>query len=183
MKPILAALLGVGATLMALALGAGLFVESGLYNMGADDHHTKPVFALIEQLRVRSIVAHARGLPVPTDLDTPARVQLGAHRYASLCARCHLAPGVTHSEIRAGLYPHPPNLAQANVEDPQKAFWTIKHGLKMSAMPAWGTILSDEDIWNVVAFVRHMPELSADAYQEGLGVHSMSIVPFSNCDH
>jgi len=43
---------------------------------------------------------------------------------------------VTKSDLRPGLYPHPPNLAQEDTRDAQKAFWTIKHGIKMSAMPA-----------------------------------------------
>jgi hypothetical protein len=42
---------------------------------------------------------------------------------------------VTKSDIRAGLYPHPPTLAQEDARDAQRAFWTIKHGIKMSAMP------------------------------------------------
>jgi hypothetical protein len=40
--------LGVAASVAAAALGALLFVGSGVYNIGADDHHIKPVFALIE---------------------------------------------------------------------------------------------------------------------------------------
>src|SRR5450755_72386 len=38
-----------------------------------------------------------------------------------------LAPRVTKSDIRPGLYPHPPNLAQEDPGDPRRAFWTIKH--------------------------------------------------------
>jgi len=41
-------------------IGAGLFIESGSYNIGADDHHTKIVLAVIDQLRERSIGARAR---------------------------------------------------------------------------------------------------------------------------
>ena len=37
------------------ALGAALFVESGIYNIGADDHHMNATLALIVQLRDRSI--------------------------------------------------------------------------------------------------------------------------------
>ena len=44
----------VGA-LALLALGGAAFIGSGIYNIGADDHHTKLVLAIIEQLRDRSI--------------------------------------------------------------------------------------------------------------------------------
>ena len=157
----------VASTLAVLAVGAGVFVSSGIYNVAADDHHTKIVLALIVHLRERSIGVRARTVPIPS-LDDPMRVVTGARRYAALCVGCHLAPGVTKSDIRAGLYPHPPNLAQADVEDAQKAFWTIKHGIKMSAMPAWGTTLDDAAIWDLVAFVQKMPAMTPEAYQQYL---------------
>jgi mono/diheme cytochrome c family protein len=153
------------ATLGALGVGVGAFVESGLYNMGADDHHTKLVFAAIEQLRERSIATHANGITTPSDLAAETRIAAGARRYATLCAGCHLAPGLTHSELRTGLYPHPPNLAQAEIDAAPRTFWVIKHGLKMSAMPAWGKSLDDAALWDLVAFVRKMPDLTPEAYQ------------------
>jgi mono/diheme cytochrome c family protein len=152
-------------TVLFLASGAALFIESGFYNIGADDHHTKVTLAIIQQLRERSIAARDGANPAPTVSD-PGRIKAGAQRYATLCAGCHLAPGVTKSDIRPGLYPHPPNLAQGEVQDPQRAFWIIKHGIKMTAMPAWGKTLDDAQIWDIVAFVRKMPDLPAETYQQ-----------------
>jgi len=61
----------VGAAVVAVgAIGAGLFVESGFYNIGADDHHTKIVLALIEQLRERSIAVREGPVEVPA-LEDP----------------------------------------------------------------------------------------------------------------
>ena len=157
-----AGLAGLGAVAL-LALGAALFVDSGVYNIGADDHHTKPVLAIIEELRERSITVRAAAVEVP-QLDDAQRIQAGAERYATLCSGCHLAPGVTKSALRAGLYPHPPNLAQEGVRDARRAFWTVKHGIKMSGMPAWGTTLDDAAIWELVAFVRKMPAMTAETY-------------------
>ena len=158
----LAAALAAG--LVALGLGAALMVASGVYNIGADDHHTALVTALIAQLRDRSIEVRARAVAVP-DLSAAAGIEAGARRYALACSVCHLAPGVSHSPLRRGLYPHPPNLAQERPPDPQRAFWVIKHGIKMSAMPAWGPTLEDPAIWELVAFIERMPALSAEDYQ------------------
>jgi mono/diheme cytochrome c family protein len=157
-------LLAIAATLALGVGGAVLFVELGLYNIGADDHHTKIVLAIIEELRERSIGARARVIEVPA-LEDPGRITAGAERYAALCTGCHLAPGIAKSDLRSGLYPHPPNLAQEEVRDSRRAFWTIKHGIKMSAMPAWGKSLDDAVIWDIVAFVRKMPEMTPEAYQ------------------
>jgi mono/diheme cytochrome c family protein len=157
--------LGVAATLAVLAIGAVLFIESGIYDIGADDHHTKVVLAMIEQLRDQSIELRARKVDVRYVVD-PARVAAGAQRYAALCVGCHLAPGVSKSDLRPGLYPHPPNLAQEEMQPAQRAFWVVKHGIKMSAMPAWGKTLDDAAIWDVVAFIRKMPAMTPESYQE-----------------
>ena len=153
------------AAVVALGVGGALFIESGYYDIGADDHHTKVVLSLIQQLRDRSIDVRARQVDVRYVVD-PARIAAGARRYAELCAGCHLAPGVPQSDIRPGLYPHPPNLAQEELQPAARAFWIVKHGIKMSAMPAWGKTLDDAQIWDVVAFVRKLPDMSPEAYRD-----------------
>jgi mono/diheme cytochrome c family protein len=163
--------LTVASTLAVLAIGGAAFIGSGVYNIGADDHHTQFVLALIEQLRERSIAARSNAIDAH-DVKDPARIAAGARHYAALCVGCHLAPGVTQSDIRPGLYPHPPSLAQEEPQQAQRAFWIIKHGIKMSAMPAWGKTLDDADIWDMVAFIRKMPDMSSEAYRELSQEHS-----------
>lgn len=46
----------------------------------------------------------------------------------------------------------------------QQSFWAIKHGIIASAMPAWGATHDDDRLWAMVAFIRVLPELSADQY-------------------
>ena len=152
------------AAIVALGVAAAVvFVVSGVYNIGADDHHTVVVTALIGELRDRSIAVRASSLE-PPNLDA-ARVASGARTYAAHCVACHLAPGANASDLRRGLYPHPPNLAQEAPPETRRAFWVIKHGIKMSAMPAWGKTLDDAAIWDVVAFVREMPAMTPDSYE------------------
>jgi mono/diheme cytochrome c family protein len=155
-------------TLGLLAVGAGIFVESGAYDIGADDHHTPPVLAVIEQLRNRSIEVRARSLEIHAVAE-PAGIAAGAKHYAEFCVGCHLAPGAGKSEMRAGMYPHPPSLAQADMHDLRRVFWVVKHGIKMSAMPAWGKTLDDDAIWELAAFVAKLPDLTPQSYQELLG--------------
>ena len=154
----------LAAALAVTAGGAGLFIASGVYNIGADDHHTALVSALIAHLRDRSIEVRARAVALP-DLSGATRIEAGARRYALECAGCHLGPGVNRSELRRGLYPHPPSLAQQAPPDPRRAFWIIKHGIKMSAMPAWGTTLEDPALWELVAFLEQLPAMTPADYQ------------------
>jgi mono/diheme cytochrome c family protein len=155
--------IAVAAMLGALVAGAGIFVYSGLYNIGADEPHARPVFVLLQALRDRSIRRHAEDLVVP-DLDDPQRILKGAGQYAAMCTGCHLAPGMKDSEIRPGLYPQPPDLARVRV-DPKAAFWVIKHGIKMSAMPAWGHSHDDATIWSMVAFLQQLPDMTPAQYK------------------
>jgi len=171
MTAIVKTALTVAATLALMATGAALFIGSGIYNIGADDHHTRVALAVITQLRERSIAARASRITLP-DLEGESRVAGGAEHYAALCVGCHLAPGVTKSDLRPGLYPHPPNLALEEILDARKAFWIIKHGIKMSAMPAWGKSLNDEAIWDIVSFVRKMPAMTPEQYQALLQTHA-----------
>jgi mono/diheme cytochrome c family protein len=146
-----------------IAAGLGIFVYSGSYNIGADDHHSKMVFAVLKTLRDRSIEFRSANLPVP-NLDDPELVLKGAGQYAAMCTQCHLAPGIKNSEVRVGMYPQPPNLSQMRV-NPKAAFWVIKHGIKMSALPAWGGSHDDPTIWSMVAFLRKLPDLSPEQYK------------------
>jgi len=82
-----------------------------------------------------------------------------------MCAGCHLAPGVAPTEISQGLYPLAPELSRRHPREPAAQFWTIKHGVKMTAMPAWGRTHSDSLIWDMVAFVRKLPSLSPAQYR------------------
>jgi mono/diheme cytochrome c family protein len=164
MKRVTRAAFALAGAVAAAGIGLGAFIGSGVYNIGADDHHTRIALALIEQLRDRSVGVRARGVEVP-DLDDAGRIAAGARQYAALCVSCHLAPGVTKSDLRPGLYPHPPNLSQQGPRDARREFWVVKHGIKMSAMPAWGKTLDDAAIWDIVAFARRMPLMTPESYQ------------------
>ena len=151
------------AVLIVIGVGLGMFAWSGLYNIGADDHHYRATLAFVQTLRDRSIHVRSEHVKAP-NLNDPQLILKGAGQYAAMCTGCHLAPGMKTSEIRPGLYPQPPNLSRVHV-DPQDAFWVIKHGIKMSAMPAWGFSHDDATIWSMVAFLRKLPAMTPAQYQ------------------
>lgn len=164
MKNPIAHLITIAVTLGVLAIGAGAFAWSGLYNIGADDHHTRPVFAFLQTLRNRSIRLRSEDLTVP-NLDDPQLILKGAGQYAAMCTGCHLAPGMAENEMRPGMYPKPPQLSKFR-PDPREAFWVIKHGIKMSAMPAWGSSHDDATIWSMVAFLQKLPGMTPAQYKD-----------------
>lgn len=79
----------------------------------------------------------------------------GAKVFSANCELCHGAQG--HGDGIAGqsLEPRPKNLAniQVTVGD-DFLFWRIHEGKPGTAMVAWNGILTDEQIWQVVSFIR-----------------------------
>lgn len=151
--------------LVAMGLVGGIvFVYSGVFNVAADVPHSKPMFWLMETVRERSIALHAKGIEVPS-LDDPGLIIAGGADYNEMCTGCHLQPGVENTELRTAMYPQPPDLTKLKRADPAQTFWIIKHGLKMSAMPAWGKTHDDARMWAMVAFLQQLPRLTPAQYQ------------------
>lgn len=151
--------------LLIVAAFAGVFIYAGVYNIGADAPHSKMVSMTLDQVRERAIAHHARNIVLPRDLGDAKRIATGAGLYAEMCTGCHLGPGVEKSELSQGLYPPAPELARGSDRSAAQQFWIIKHGVKLSAMPAWGRTHSDELIWDMVAFLRTLPKLSPEQYK------------------
>ena len=153
----------IGLVVLAV-IGIGVYIYSGAYNIGADVPHTRLVYWLANTVRERSVSAHADNIEVPP-LNDPKMLMEGAGQYAAMCSGCHLAPGYDSDETRKGLYPKPPLLYKGHLMTPAKTFWVIKHGIKMSGMPAWGQSHSDQELWAITAFVVQLPNLSAQQYK------------------
>lgn len=85
-KPALIIIAGIA---VLAAASAAIFVESGLYNIGADEHHWNITLRVIEQLRDRSIAARAHSVEPLLVID-PNGIKVGARRYAALCVGCHI---------------------------------------------------------------------------------------------
>lgn len=166
-KPLMVVLGAIGV----VVIGLILFVWSGLYGIGADDPHIKPVSAMMTKLRSRSVEVAARDVTL-RDLRDERMIASGAKNYSEMCVGCHLAPGVKQTELRAGLYPQPPNLSEPAARNPREAFWVIKHGIKMSAMPAWSRSHDDDAIWALVAFISSMPTMTVATYERLAGAGS-----------
>ncbi len=99
------------------------------------------------------------------NLSEPSRLASGAVQYDEMCSTCHLAPGMKRTEISWGLYPRAPELRRGSRLTPAEQFWVVKHGIKLTGMPSWGVTHDDELLWDIVAFLRKMPDLTADEYQ------------------
>ena len=86
-------------------------------------------------------------------------VEAGKQLYATNCVSCHGAKAMGDGPASNSLNPKPKPLAveMKSLQD-DYLFWRISEGGAFSpftsAMPAWKTILSEDEIWKVITFLR-----------------------------
>src|SRR4051794_22237912 len=157
-------LLAIALVLLIALLGSAGLVYFRSYNVAASDPHWSLTQQILDAVKTRSIRAHAAGIQVPPDLDKPETLVMGVEHFAAHCAVCHGGPGVPKGDIGKGLYPAPPDLAQATKHlSDAEMFWIIKNGIKMTGMPSWSDH-SDEEIWATVAFLKKLPGMTTEEY-------------------
>lgn len=166
----------------ALAASAFTFAYAAMFNVAADEPHSAFTYAIMETVRSRSIATRARDVRLPP-LDDTTLIATGARHQAAMCSDSHLAPDKKESQIRAGLYPRPPGLTKHLHASPAQAFRGIKHGIKMSGMPAWGVTHDNSRIWARVASPRKLPELTPSQCQALAGTNGESHYQHSHDQH
>ncbi len=100
--------------------------------------------------------ARYRGLsnPVP---NANSNLLTGRRLYVLNCAFCHGVGGRGDGVPAAGLSPRPADLIQeAAKSSDARLYYRISEGERLTGMPAWKDILSDQQRWMVVLYLRHL---------------------------
>jgi mono/diheme cytochrome c family protein len=169
----------LAASTAAAALLGGAIVYLGWYDVSATSQHTAAVYQLLEISLRRSVKLRTAGMEVPA-LDSAERVASGFRHFRMHCVQCHGAPGIAPQPFALGLTPAPASLVATAREWPAaEVYWVIRHGIKMSGMPAWQYRLDDGEIWDVVAFMKVLPSLSPADYRDWDKQHASLPVPTS----
>ena len=97
------------------------------------------------------------GNPLPASEEN---LIAGANVYREMCSRCHGGSKQSDNSYGRSFYPPAPllPLTRTSYTD-SEVFWIVKHGIRNTAMPAWGSLLSDEEIWQVVILLRKFDSL------------------------
>lgn len=106
----------------------------------------------------RSLAAPAAVAGVKDPLPvTEGNITMGAQHFAAHCAICHNNNGDGRTEIGRNLYPKAPDMRRGTQKmSDGEIFYTIRNGIRMSAMPAWPND-HDDDLWRLVQFIKQLP--------------------------
>ena len=180
--------IGIGVVTSLLVLGGVIgFVYSGVFDVAATTRDAPAVRWILEKTRENSVRRGAEQIPLPA-LSDPMRLPRGAKAFNDMCAGCHGAPGRESFLGADDMNPPPPDLARIATErSPQGLFWVIKNGLRMTGMPAWGPTHDDDQLWDLVAFMERLPELTPGRYRalveaRGNDAHDHDHAPALNAD-
>jgi mono/diheme cytochrome c family protein len=120
---------------------------------------------LAQRVRSAAIPRDARALANPAP-DTPEVQTTARAHWADHCAGCHGNDGSGEAPMGRRTYPPAPDMRLAPTQQMTdgELFYIIQNGIRMSAMPAWGSgsAQDEQDSWKLVRFIRHLPNLTWD---------------------
>lgn len=84
--------------------------------------------------------------------------QKGQESYRLYCQSCHGEKGRGDGPAATALTPPPADLAQlVQTIGDDYLFWRISEGKEGTAMIGWKGVLSDAQIWEIIAFLHTLP--------------------------
>jgi len=162
-RPFLLGALAAGAVAVAAAV---LVIASGIVDVAATNRGGIQD-RILAYASTRAIAHHAKDEENPLAHD-PAALKTGLQHYRAMCVACHGGPGAAPEEFAAGLHPAPPDLASPQVQSftDGMLYETVARGIGSTGMPAFGPTHQPNQIWSIVAFVRHLPALTPEERKE-----------------
>jgi mono/diheme cytochrome c family protein len=153
-------LLGVIVTLIVVFGGAYWYVTTGHVDTRAiPDPPTTFERRTANHSVDEWVDAHASKQDNPFQ-PTMENVMDGSMVYDKHCAVCHGSLKEPISPLKNKFFPPVPQLMNRTPDDPDaNLFYVTKYGVKLTAMPGWDGVLSDDDIWKAVLFIKNSAQM------------------------
>jgi mono/diheme cytochrome c family protein len=152
-------ILGVLVTLAVLVLGALGFLSFGYMPTNADVAPPRMEIHMAMSALDAAMDRHAPHVnnPIP---PTDENLIDGMKVYTMNCALCHGTLDLKPSPLEKSFYPPPPQVILDPMDDPEwHIFYAVRTGVRYSGMPAWGKVLSEDQMWKVTAFLSRIEKL------------------------
>lgn len=161
--------IGVALAFCVVVGGAYAFIAMGMLPVGADNAPGTIERTLSHKAVNAYVERHAERAANPVQI-TSAALSEGAREYEEHCALCHGGAHQRISSLRYKFSPPVPQIINRVPHDEEyRLFWVTKHGTRMTGMPAWDGILTDEQMWKIIAFVKRSNQLPPEVQQAWVG--------------
>jgi len=159
-------LLGVVVTLIVVFGGGYWLLVTGRVDSRAIPNRPSPFESrLAMQSMDEWVDAHAPKQNNPFQ-PTMENVMDGSMIYDKNCALCHGSLKDPESRMKNKFYPPVPQLMTRTPDDPDSnLFYITKYGVKLTAMPGWDAVLSDDEIWKTVLFLKNSEKMKESPSQ------------------
>jgi mono/diheme cytochrome c family protein len=160
-------ILGIVVGVLLVVVAAAAIVYTGSFNVAATVPPSRMERRLATLALDKSVARRAPDQKNPLAMNAET-LRKGLHEFGENCLVCHGAPGVDPGEIGQGLNPGAPDLTLPRVQarTDGQLFWITANGIRMTGMPAFGPTHDDNEIWQIVAFLRHLPEITDEEQRE-----------------
>jgi cytochrome c553 len=150
--------------LLAATLVIAVLILMGILGVSSFD-----VSANAEPGHIESYIASAarhfliRRASRAVNLSTSAEIQVdlrGADKLFGMeCAFCHGVNGPREMDVGGWMNPRAVDLSSAEVQrySDRELFWIVRNGIRLTGMPAFGKVETDEHIWKLVHYLRTLP--------------------------
>ena len=140
---------------LVLLLLAAVGVAVSRFSLAALDEPGRAETYLASKAKHMLVARDSSGVP-PTPASTPASVAAGEKLYGAEYALCHGLNGRTPTDTGRWMYPRAADLTSEQVQQyaDRELFWIVKNGIRLSGMPAFGRVETDEHIWQLVQHIR-----------------------------
>ena len=134
------------------------FVLVGVTQIHLDALQEPSHFETVLATRAKHILVRRgsrQGIPsAPTNLR--ASIEEGDKLFGTECAACHGLDGHKLTDAGRWMYPRAADLTSAEVQQysDRELFWIVKNGIRLSGMPAFGRVESDEHVWDLANYLR-----------------------------
>jgi mono/diheme cytochrome c family protein len=151
---------GVIVTLLVLCVGGYFYATSGHFDIRVvgnkpSDFETHAAMKSLDEW----VAQHAPKQANPFQ-PTMDNIMDGSMTYDKHCALCHGSLREPNSPLQTRFYPPVPQLMNSTPDDPDaNLFYVIKYGVRFTAMPGWDGVLSDDDIWKTVVFLKNSGQM------------------------
>ena len=152
-------LIGLATAFIFLPLVAIVYFVLGIPDTRSDVPPPTWEIAILKPAVRAAVKRNAANLSAPS-AATEDSIIAGGKLYVMGCMGCHGEPGKPPAQDSLH-YPPVPQLPHVGTQYSEpEIYWIVKHGIRMTAMSAYGPFYNEDQLWSLAAFIHRIDKLT-----------------------